>query len=184
MLGKKLLILFLGCLIFISCGKDYDTEKVIESWETGNQRLKVRITSYPQKGIFPIMGSTYHVLESSNNGEWMEIMTVRHDDPGVPIDKNGVKFVNEDICFIYSGSAFAVTTDAGKTWTLWDGQKHNYLDKQINYAVIKQVEIRSDGNGKMMVVAYPSSNSQCQILLTNDYGRTWNNGNLISECSF
>lgn len=184
MLGKKLLIVFLGCLIFSSCGKDYDTEKIIESWETGNQRLKVRVTSHLQKGIFPIMGSTYHVFESSNNGEWMEIITVRHDDPRIPIDKNSVKFVNEDICFIYSGSGFAVTTDVGNTWTLWDGRKHNYLDKQIHYGVIKQAEIRNDGNGEMMIWVYPPSKDNCQTLLTKDYGRSWVNGNFISECSF
>lgn len=183
MLVKKVLIVFLGCLIFSSCGKDYDTEKVIESWDTGNQRLKVRVTSYLQKGIFPITGNTYHVFESSKNGKWVEIMTVRRDDPGIPIDKNGVKFVNEDICYVYSGSGFAVTTDVGNTWNLWDGREHDYLDKGINYGAIKQVEIRSDGNGEMIVWVYPPSKGHCQTLLTKDYGRTWDNGKFISECS-
>lgn len=182
MLGKKLLIVFLGCLVFVSCGKDYDTEKVIESWETGNQRLKVRVTSYLQKGIFRIVRNTYYVFESSKNGEWEEIMTSRHDDL-LPIDKNSVKFVSEDICYVYSGSGFAVTTDVGDSWAIWDSRNHKYLKDEINYGSIKAVNIREDGSGEMTLSVFPSKNA-CQTLFTKDYGRSWNNGNLISECSF
>ncbi len=179
MFGKKLSIVLFGCLVFSSCGKGYDTKKVVESWETGNQQLKIRVASYPEN-IHLLYGGAYYVFESSRNGEWVEIMTVRHDDL-TPIDKNGVKFVNENICYVYSGSGFAVTTDVGNTWTLWDGREHNYLDKEVEYGVITKIEIRSDGQGEMIVWVFAPNKNDCQTVLTSDYGQTWVNGNLLDK---
>lgn len=183
MFKRKLLVVVFGSLLFICCGEGYDRQNVIESWETGNQHLKIRVRSYSEN-LHLLYGGAYYVYESSRNGEWSEIMTIKQDDL-LPIDKSGVKFVNEDICYFYSGSRFAVTTDAGDTWYLWNGQEHVYVDKQIVNGVIKHVEIRRDGQGEMIVWVFSPNNNDCQMILTSDYGRSWTNGDFVDpgKCS-
>jgi hypothetical protein len=48
-------------------------------------------------------------------------MIVRQDDdPKIPVDQ--VRYVG-DIGYVFMGFMYAVTTDAGKTWSVWSAEK-------------------------------------------------------------
>lgn len=156
---------------------------VIDKQQVSNSKfgLSVTVRGEENGGYVPGAYYTFEVF-SPKSSDCREIFTFRHDDP-IPIDKNSLKFVNEDIGFVYMGYMFAVTANAGDSWAVWDSRNHKYLKDEINYGLIKSVNIQEDGNGEMTLSVFPSKNA-CQILFTRDYGHSWDNGNLISECSF
>ena len=146
--------------------------KILDKWETRNNSFRVRVISYAEKrGFVP---GAYYVFESSPvmSDQWREIMTFRHDDP-VPIPRNQVRFVSEQVGYIFMGWMFAVTTNGGSDWSVW----HADIDlpgwECCNYKLIKSVTILSDGSGEMILSPIPGRKGEVPTLQTKDYGRHW-----------
>lgn len=146
-------------------------KKVIEAWETTNNSFKVSVTAYAEEhgGFVP---GAYYVFRSARIGSenWQEIMTFRHDDP-VPIPRDQVRFVNEQIGYVFMVYNYGVTTDAGATWFVWDITS-GLPDWQHNRAYIKDVRIASDGTGTMKL-NHILQRPEVLELHTKDYGRHW-----------
>jgi hypothetical protein len=155
--------------LFLSSGCLSQRGEVKEVWETTNNTLKIRITVYEEKSLFPLSGR-YYVLQSSlqNSDKWHEVMTVFTKDL-VLIPRENLRFVDDQIAFFFMKQKYAISTDGGHTWSVWDASK-----EYDNYAFIKEVRIESDGKGVITFHDVPSQQRELVELHTSDYGRHWN----------
>jgi len=172
----KMTVVILFCLMagFTSeCGltSRQGPGKVIETWETTNHTFKVRVTAYDEKGSYPSPGGGYYVFQSAPVGSenWGEIMTFRHDDP-IAIPRDQVRFVSDLVGYVFMGWQYAVTTDGGRSWSLWDASKDPALSKTYRYDSILGVSISPDGNGEM---TFRLTGETKQGFKTKDYGQHW-----------
>ena len=147
--------------------------KILEKWETRNRIFRVRVISYAERkgGFVP---GAYYVFESSPviTDEWHEIIVVRHDDP-VPIPRNQVRYVNDQVGYIFMAWTFAVTTNGGSDWSVWRADKDLPGWECCNYKLIKDATIAPDGSGVMTLSPIPGRHGEVPTLQTKDYGRHW-----------
>jgi hypothetical protein len=147
--------------------------RVIESWETSNQTFKVRVDSHAEENTF--VGGAYYVFRSAPSGSdaWREIMTFRHDDPN-PIPRDQVHFVNDRVGYVFMGWMYAVTTDSGASWTVWDAEKDLPKWDCCNYRLIATVKIEASGTGTMILDPIHQRQGEVRQLHTKDFGQHWN----------
>ncbi|MBP6823598.1 MAG: hypothetical protein KA368_18760, partial [Acidobacteria bacterium] len=82
-------------------------------------------------------------------------------------------YVNDQIAFGFMGWMYAVTTDGGKSWSVWNAQKDLLNWECCNYRLIKRVSINADGQGTMTLNVIDPSRGEVPELQTKDYGRHW-----------
>src|SRR5688572_6011242 len=72
---------------------------VLEQWETTNGAFKIRIRRRPE--LLNFLPRYYYDFESQVGGEkrWRSITTLLLDDP-VPVLRNQVRFLNDDIGYL------------------------------------------------------------------------------------
>ncbi len=99
-------------------------------------------------------------------------MTFRHDDP-VPIPHDQVRFVNDRIGFVFMGWMYAVTTDSGASWSVWDSTTNLPHWQCCNYGLIADVHLEPNGTGTMTLHPIPGRSGEVPELNTKDYGRHW-----------
>ena len=172
LLGLTLFVLTFagGCAFF--AGRAQDRGAVLEKWQTQNKTFKIGVTSYEEKGAN--VNGAYYVFESGgvNTTAWREIVTFRHDDqPKIPADQ--VRFVNDQIGYFFIGWIYAVTTDSGVSWTVWDATKELPNWQCCNYRLIRDVQLSADGTGTMKLNPIPQRRGEVPELHTKDYGRHW-----------
>jgi hypothetical protein len=146
---------------------------IAESWETSNPTFKVRVERhYEENGGF--VAGAYYVFRSAPAGSaaWRDIMTFRHDDP-VDIPRDQVRFVNDRIGFVFMGWMYAVTTDGGATWSVWDAGSNLPKWECCNYRLISDVRLEPDGTGSMTLSPIQDRRGEVPQLRTKDYGRHW-----------
>ncbi|MDQ5845390.1 MAG: hypothetical protein M3539_08860 [Acidobacteriota bacterium] len=145
----------------------------MERWETTNKTFKVRVTAYGEEDWIPAPAGAYYVFESAFPGSenWKEIISLKHDDP-VRIPREQVRFVSDQIGYVFMVYQYAVTTDSGVSWSTWDIVK-DLPNWQSNRTAIEEVQIGPDGNGMMTLTPY-TNDPKITKLYTNDYGRHWN----------
>ncbi|CAN5151266.1 hypothetical protein BH18ACI2_BH18ACI2_20850 [soil metagenome] len=147
--------------------------KLIESWESSGTPFKVRVNMHAEANGGFVPGA-YYVFQSapSDSGQWREVMTFRHDDP-VAIPREQVGFVNDRVGYVFMGWMYAVTTDGGATWSVWEAGKNLPDWECCNYRLIKDVRLEADGTGVMMLNPIPQRRGEAPELHTKDYGRHW-----------
>jgi hypothetical protein len=143
-----------------------------EKWQTENKTFKVRVTAYEEKGA--MVNGGYYVFESAAQGssDWREIVTFRHDDQP-NIHKDQVHFVNDQVGYLFMGWTFAVTTNSGAGWSVWDAEKDLPNWQCCNYGLIRDVQLSVDGVGTMTLNPIPQRRGEVPELHTRDYGRHW-----------
>lgn len=146
--------------------------KLIEEWETANTTFRVRVTTYEEKAL--IHPGAYYVFQSAPIGSenWQEIMTLKFDDP-VPIPRDQVRFVDDRIGYIFMGEAYAVTTDSGRVWALWNSDIELRGRTDVLPRSIERVQVAADGTGTMHLYVHPYQQGRVPTLRTQDYGRHW-----------
>src|SRR5688572_16489059 len=95
---------------------------VNESWDTSNNVFRIRVERHAEVNTF--VGGAYYVFQSAPAGSdsWQKILTFRHDDPN-PIPRDQVRFVNDQVAFVFMGWMYAVTKDGGGSWSVWNAEK-------------------------------------------------------------
>lgn len=179
MCDRKVLLLTIMPLVFAlasSCalfaGGAQGRGAVLEKWQTENKTFKVRVTSYEEKGA-NVTGA-YYVFESaaSRSNDWRQILTFRHDDqPKIPADQ--VRFMNGRIGYVFMGWIYAVTTDSGDSWSVWDATRDLPNWQCCNYHLIRDVQLTADGTGTMTLNPIPQRRGEVPELHTLDYGLHW-----------
>lgn len=174
---KKIPIITISVvIIFVFIGLiDFWTGDIVETWQVENQNLKLRI-EMREEICFAVCGA-YYTFQSAPVGSdrWREIFTARHDDPN-PIPRENLRFVNPQISYVFFRNQYAVTTDAGKTWTLWDAWDANrnmQFEKYKLYPSIEEVNIESDGRGRLRLYSISNKPMNQPELQTADYGESW-----------
>jgi hypothetical protein len=148
--------------------------KVIESWQTGNNAFRIRVTAYSEKPSLPGLGGAYYVFDSAtvSSDKWGEALTFRHDTP-VEIPRNQVRLVNDQVGYVFMGWMYSVTTDGGSSWHIWSADKDLPSWQCCNYNLIQDVRIAPDGTGTMKLNPIPQRRGEVPELHTKDYGRHW-----------
>ncbi|HXM51493.1 MAG TPA: hypothetical protein VN956_26865 [Pyrinomonadaceae bacterium] len=159
-----------GCSLFVGCTQTRGA--VLEKWQTENKTFQVRVTSYEEKDA-NVNGAAYRFESSlSGSNDWHEIVTFRHDDqPKIPTDQ--VRFVNDQIGYLFMGWIYAVTIDGGASWSVWDANHDLPNWRCCNYKLIADVTVGKDGSGVMRLNPIQNRYGEVQELHTNDYGRHW-----------
>lgn len=177
--GMKTLVIGVLCLgVAVVLGhqflqRPHQGKKINETWETKNNRFKVKVTAYAEDNGGFVAGA-YYVFRSAavDSNNWHEIMTFRHDDP-VAIPREQVRFVNDKIGYVFMGWQYGVTTDSGSTWSVWQAEKDLPGWQCCNYKLIQDVRIAPDGSGTMRLNPIPQRAGEVPELHTRDYGLHW-----------
>src|SRR5437660_185963 len=145
---------------------------IVDSSETSNQTFKIHVDAHLEENAF--LPGTYYIFRSAPIGSnaWRDIMTFWHDDtPYIPRDQ--IPFINDRLAFVFIGWMFAVTTDAGATWSVWDARADLPKWSCCNYRLIKDVHLEPDGTGTMTLNPIQDRSGEAPQLRTKDYGRHW-----------
>lgn len=158
--------------IIVYCQQTPHPGPQLGMWETLNHGLRIRIVEYDEKGA--LLAGTYYLFESAkpNTDQWQKVMMFRHDDR-VEIPRDQVRFVNEDVIFVFMGWVYAITTDRGISWSVWDASRDLQGWRCCNYGLIKNVDVRPDGTGTMTLSPIPGREGEVPELRTRDYGLHW-----------
>jgi hypothetical protein len=155
-------------------GRDYFADRrLTESWEADNKSFKIFAIAYDLlMNVRP--SSKYYTFSYAPTGssEMQSIFTIRQDDT-VPIPRNQVRFIGDQIGYVFMGWIFAVTTNGGKTWHKWDAESEMSNWQCCDPNLIQTVEIGVDGLGSMVLKAYPQRPGEVLTLRTDDYGQHW-----------
>lgn len=146
-----------------------------EQWETKNGKFKIRVTSYEEKGLLLTIPGMFFVFESTSVGSenWHEVMRFRDDDPGrIPLEQ--VRFVSDQVGYVFMGWMYAATTNGGLSWFVWDAEKDSPFKECCGYGFIKDVQVAPNGTGTMTIKPTPQGQRDVRELHTKDYGQHWN----------
>jgi hypothetical protein len=149
----------------------YATKSTIETWEIESKALKIRMSAYELKSVEP--PGIYYTLYFAEPGSdsWSEILNFRQDEK-LPIPRNQVRFINDQVAYVFMGWIYIVTADRGKTWSVWDAESDLPNWKCCDPGLIRDVYITPDGLGAMTLNSYPRV-GETFVLHTKDYGRHW-----------
>jgi hypothetical protein len=168
-----IVIVLIAGLFYFFQKNDFCIGKTNSTYQNGWQgSFEVKVERKPEK--CGIVAGAYYIFSSRQgaSGNWQDIMMFRHDDP-IDIPKENLQIVNDKVAFVFMGWKAAITSDAGKTWNLFDAEKSSEFRNLVNYRLIEKVEILPNGTGKMILD--PVSNEDKTIeLYTSDFGKNWN----------
>ena len=104
-------------------------------------------------------------------------MTYRFDDP-IELRSEYIHIVNENTAYIFIIDRYAVTTDSGKTWKIWNAEKDltdwkRGEDEYPNWAKIDEINLGENGNGKMKLERINGKKGLIKELHTDNFGKTW-----------
>src|SRR5437588_12301770 len=96
-------------------------DHVLQSWETSNNVIRIRIRQYDERAFLGLPGYYYsfEAPDKDHLDQWREIATVRTDD-NVGIPREQVRFVNARTAYFFMGQTYAVTLDGGNVWSIWN----------------------------------------------------------------
>jgi hypothetical protein len=171
-----IVIFSVGAILLVThLSKSSGQQEIYDQQEVANPHFKLRITGSKEKGVF-LPGVVFVCQTASiQSNDWQEIMTIKADEPRL-IRGEQLQFANDNIGYIFVSSFLMVTTDGGKNWVIWDGEKYLQDEqyKQRNLSpYIEEVKIESDGKGTMTLYRYFSERERGPNLYTEDYGHHW-----------
>lgn len=165
----KLLLVTVTLLVIISSpGCLSRRGEVKDRWIADGKIFSICITVYEEEGGAPLSGRFYVPQSSAaGTGNWQEVMTVFTKDP-VPIPRENARYLTDRIAYFYMKQKYAVTTDGGLAWSVFDaGKQHD------NYAFIKDVHVGADGIGVITFHDVPSQGREVPELYTRNHGQHW-----------
>ena len=83
-----------------------------------------------------------------------------------------MRFVDEQVGYLFAGWKYTVTTDGGATWSVWDAEKV-WPEWCCNYGLIEDVQLNSDGTGMMTLRPTNGRRGEGPTIRTKDYGKHW-----------
>ena len=95
-------------------------------------------------------------------------MTVRHDDP-VKIPREQVRFISDQVGYVFMLYHYGVTVDGGVTWFVWYAPKDLPNWRQTR-PTIDNIRLLPDGTGTMALRS--STDQPAPELHTSDFGST------------
>jgi hypothetical protein len=162
-----------GMLTFFSCASPAPAKHPTEVAEIPGAVFTVRVSAFPEEHGGFVRGAYYRFESFPSGGKsWVSAMEFRHDDP-VPIPRQDVKFLTPKSAYAFMGWKYAVTTDGGNHWHVWNAEKDLAGWQCCNYRLIKEVELDQNGSGKMLLRPIPGRPGEVPKLVTSDFGWHW-----------
>jgi hypothetical protein len=99
-------------------------------------------------------------------------MTVRLDGlASIPV--GSVRFVSDQVCYVFLGWMYAVTTDGGDSWSVWDADTLTDDLDCCDSHLTQEVDVRPNGEGRMTTKPLRIKGEEVRAFHTSDFGRTW-----------
>ena len=156
-----------------SCARPSPAKQPTEVAEIPGPAFTVRISAFPEEHGGFVAGAYYRFESRPSDGKnWVTAMEFRHYDP-VPIPKQNVRFLSTRSAFVFMGWKYAVTTDGGKHWQVWNAEKDLAGWQYANYGLIKEVELEQNGAGKLILNPIAGHPGEVPVLVTSDFGAHW-----------
>ena len=147
--------------------------RVTSSWETAAAPIRIRVLRLAEEHGGFVSGAYYRFQATiPNTSTWRDVITFRHDDP-VEIPKDQVRVQSDRIAYFFMGWAYAVTTDGGASWSIWNAEHDLPGWQGFNYRLINDVRLESTGTGTMSLNVFPGRAGEIPALFTNDFGKHW-----------
>jgi hypothetical protein len=155
----------------IGCTPAPNLNQVFETYVT-DLPPRVRVTSHPDKSLYA--AGTFYRFEVLPVGaeHWREVTTFLHDD-AIPIPREQMRRVTDQIAYFFIGWTCAVTADGGQTWAVWTAARDLPNWQCCNYRLIRDMTIREDGSGTMLCDTLEGHSGEVPRLETADFGHTW-----------
>lgn len=170
--GKLVGIATLTVLLSV-CRRPHPAANLYQVVEVPGTAFTVRISEFLEEDNWPVSGAYYRFESMPRGGkDWVLAVQVRTDDD-VPLPVKNVHFVSTDAGFLFMGWKYAVTTDGGQHWAVWNAERDLPDWQCCNYGLIGNVEMMSSGVGKMTLRPIQGRRGEVDQLFTSDYGRHW-----------
>ena len=116
---------YIGIYMVTTLGCSARRGEILQSWETSNGVFRIKVTVFRETGGLPHPLGTFYVFSCmpTTSDSWREIITVRHDDQ-LELPRDKIRFVGRSIGYLFMERTYAVTVDAGATWSEWRSQGH------------------------------------------------------------
>jgi len=154
----------IGTLFIALLGPRIGTADTV--WTSPNGTFKVRLVADLETGDYRFLFTT------EGRDSWKEFMALQLGYSST-IPYKRVVFVDEQIVYVSIERLFAVTTDGGKNWNLWDSHKDFPKGYTYNQGIIEWLEIKADGTGQMLIWENGIFKNGNWRLATKDYGKNW-----------
>ena len=136
----------------------------IESWKTSAGALSIQMNAYKLEYVEP--KEFYYSFETPRG----IIFSVRLDNK-VNVGGEQAQFINDKICYLFLAGKYAVTTDGGDSWSVWDAERDYGNCLCDNCYCIQDVKLLPDATGIMKVKLV--SEDKVVELQTKDFGKHW-----------
>lgn len=146
----------------------------LETQEVLGPTDKITVTAYNIYNVDP-PGRYYTFSYNMATDKYLDgrvIFNFRQDE-GIPPPINQVRFITDEVVYVYMGWMYSVTTDAGRTWRLWDAEKDLPGWKCCDPGLIRDVAISAQGTGTLTLRPDSGQPEKLLFLRTNDFGRHW-----------
>jgi len=157
----------------LSCGRPHPADRPSDVTTVSGPEFTIKVSTFPEKsgGFVP---GVYYRFESlsGTTGRSVSVMQFRHDDD-VPIPRENIRFLGPKIAFLFMGWKYAVTTDGGTQWHVWNAETDLPEWQCCNYGLIRTVELSTSGAGKMVLKPIAGRRGEVPELVTSDFGRHW-----------
>ncbi|HMF90345.1 MAG TPA: hypothetical protein VKL40_06860 [Candidatus Angelobacter sp.] len=160
-------------LSVVSCSRPSPAKYPTEVARIPGPAFTIRVSAFPEENGGFVPGQ-YYRFESLPSGatSWVTALDFRHDDP-VPIPRQNIRFLSPQTAFVYMGWRYAVTTDGGKRWDVWNAEKDLPGWQCCNYGLIKEVQLKPNGAGRMILNPIQDRRGEVPELVTSDFGVHW-----------
>ena len=163
--------MLLFILSLLGCKYAPSKGELLSTVERENPNFSVRINCFREKRTFAqaLAGANYiFEVKTKNEINSREIMFVELDDV-IPIDSKSIGFVNGNIGYVFMKRKYAVTTDGGMNWKIWDGIQFPLMKNDLSCG-IQNVNVEENGSGVMSL----NCSDRRKELITKDFGISWN----------
>lgn len=172
----KRAILFVGLLIaatWLMQSLILGQGPVLEKGEVSNPKFTIRVER--RSDLYGVMHYWY-VFSSAQKGDlrWQKV-TKHLLGEAVELPTKQLRFVGADVGYLFFQLKYAVTVDAGKTWSVFDfGENGSFKPELLDYSRIADVQISPDGTGHVVMFRYDMRQGQTIKFFTTDFGQHWN----------
>jgi hypothetical protein len=149
--------------------------KVREQWDESNGSFRVRVQILDEARLAHKFEPSCHLrlLAAAAGSEQFKPFATGYFSRCDQDLKGRVRFVNDRTGYAFVQWWFAVTTDGGRRWSIWDVPAHLPGRAYYNPRLIDAVEIAGDGTGTMTLSPEGVVNKQRLVLKTNNFGVEW-----------
>ena len=127
--------------------------------------LRSEFKVYELEGAVP--KGIYYTLQQAvvDPTYWDSVITSRQDEK-IELPQQHLRFISDRIAYFFMGQVYAVTTDGGHAWSLWEADRDLADGPCCTVDLIREVSVEPDGKGFMLL-------KESRPLTTNDFGQHW-----------